>query len=178
MYLGTFSILELLLVHELQFHCGVSLWTCHLSIHSSPFLLLHYRHFVSHRPLFEHKALNVLSNLYLDPLMGIPPLVFLLHHPVMHHVAINGAKDISSTEPYQRDNWWSFAAYWFLVPVPSLSIRRIANVCMEDGSETMVLGDDLSDRLLLLSVSALVVNVFRLGDFLCLRIAMVFGSCR
>ena len=75
--------------------------------------MLHYRHFSGHRPLFKLKALNVLSNLYLDPIMGIPPLVFLLHHPIMHHVANNGYYDISSTEPYKRDNWFSFANYWF-----------------------------------------------------------------
>ena len=75
--------------------------------------MLHYRHFASHRPLFKIPALNVLSYLYLDPLMGIPPLVFLLHHPIMHHVANNGYYDISSTESYKRDNWVSFANYWF-----------------------------------------------------------------
>ena len=75
--------------------------------------MLHYRHFASHRPLFKISAFNVLSNLYLDPLMGIPPLVFLLHHPIMHHVANNGYYDISSTEQYRRDSWTSFANYWF-----------------------------------------------------------------
>lgn len=75
--------------------------------------MLHYRHFSSHRPMFKISALNYLSNLYLDPLMGIPPLVFLLHHPIMHHVANNGYYDISSTETYSRDSWVAFANYWF-----------------------------------------------------------------
>eukprot|EP00965_Chrysotila_dentata_P043175 1434433-Pleurochrysis_carterae.AAC.1 len=74
--------------------------------------LLHFRHFTSHRPLFKSRWLNVLPNLYLDPLMGIPPLVFLLHHPIMHHMANNGIYDISTTEPYQRDSWLSYANYW------------------------------------------------------------------
>lgn len=75
--------------------------------------MLHYRHFSSHRPLFKIKALNYLSNIYLDPMMGIPPVVFLLHHTVMHHVGNNGFYDISTTEPYQRDSWTAFANYWF-----------------------------------------------------------------
>jgi len=75
--------------------------------------MLHYRHFSSHRPLFKIKALNYLSNIYLDPIMGIPPVVFLLHHTIMHHIANNGFYDISSTEPYQRDSWVAFGNYWF-----------------------------------------------------------------
>ena len=75
--------------------------------------MLHFRHFSSHRPLFKINALNYLSNIYLDPFMGIPPLVFVLHHTVMHHIGNNGFYDITTTEPYQRDSWVAFANYWF-----------------------------------------------------------------
>lgn len=75
--------------------------------------MLHYRHFSAHRPLFKVKWMNYLSSIFLDPIMGIPPVVFLLHHTVMHHVANNGYYDVSSTEPYQRDSWVAFANYWF-----------------------------------------------------------------
>ncbi|KAJ8601032.1 hypothetical protein CTAYLR_007961 [Chrysophaeum taylorii] len=74
--------------------------------------MLHFRHFTSHAPLFEWRALNILPNIFLDPLMGIPPVVFLLHHPVMHHVGNNGYYDVSSTEPFLRDSWIAFANYW------------------------------------------------------------------
>lgn len=75
--------------------------------------LEHARHFISHRPLFKSKFLNVLPHIIIDPLNGIPPLVYILHHPIMHHMTNNGKYDISSTEPYQRDSFTAFARYWF-----------------------------------------------------------------
>lgn len=52
---------------------------------------------------------NVLCVLY-----GIPPGIYRLHHVVMHHCENNLFRyDISSTEPYQRDNFFQFLGYWF-----------------------------------------------------------------
>lgn len=75
--------------------------------------MLHFRHFSSHGKLFRSTVANWLPNLYLDPFMGIPPIVFRLHHTIMHHLANNGLEDISSTEAYQGDDWYDFAKYWF-----------------------------------------------------------------
>ncbi|CAJ1336514.1 unnamed protein product [Effrenium voratum] len=75
--------------------------------------MLHFRHFTSHRPLFQSRLLRLLPSIFLDPIMGIPPLVFLLHHPLMHHLQNNGPYDISSTEQYDRDSWFALANYWF-----------------------------------------------------------------
>lgn len=45
----------------------------------------------------------------LAPLFGLPSGLYNLHHVVMHHVEGNAsAHDLSSTEPYQRDNFLHF----------------------------------------------------------------------
>ena len=49
--------------------------------------------------------LNWCVSLLLAPLFGLPSGLYNLHHVLMHHVEGNEATwDLSSTEPYQRDN--------------------------------------------------------------------------
>lgn len=49
----------------------------------------------------------------LSSLYGVPCGLYRPHHVIMHHVEDNQqALDISSTEPYQRDNFLHFLVYW------------------------------------------------------------------
>ncbi|KAG1658666.1 hypothetical protein FOA52_007872 [Chlamydomonas sp. UWO 241] len=46
-------------------------------------------------------------------LFGVPFGLYRTHHVVMHHVEDNAAgRDLSSTEPYQRDSLPHFLVYW------------------------------------------------------------------
>eukprot|EP00887_Chlorella_sp_A99_P005783 scaffold1.g5783.t1 len=79
-------------------------------------------HFSEHRRLFRKGwgALNQLVPFVLAPFFGVPSGMYRLHHCVMHHVENNGAgRDLSSTEPYQRDNPLHFAWYWLRFAVGS-----------------------------------------------------------
>lgn len=54
-------------------------------------------------------ALNWGLSLLMAPLFGLPSGLYNLHHAVMHHAEGNAsAWDLSSTEPYQRDNFFHF----------------------------------------------------------------------
>eukprot|EP00281_Chroomonas_sp_CCMP1168_P004191 CAMPEP_0206270248 /NCGR_PEP_ID=MMETSP0047_2-20121206/32761_1 /ASSEMBLY_ACC=CAM_ASM_000192 /TAXON_ID=195065 /ORGANISM="Chroomonas mesostigmatica_cf, Strain CCMP1168" /LENGTH=387 /DNA_ID=CAMNT_0053698865 /DNA_START=112 /DNA_END=1275 /DNA_ORIENTATION=- len=75
-------------------------------------LLVHYS---THRPIFKekYKYLNHLLPMVICNFFGLPPGVYYLHHCVMHHVENNVFPwDVSSTEPYQRDNFLHFLFYW------------------------------------------------------------------
>ena len=53
--------------------------------------------------------LNWCVSLLLAPLFGLPSGLYNLHHVLMHHVEGNELTwDLSSTEPYQRDNVFQF----------------------------------------------------------------------
>lgn len=53
--------------------------------------------------------LNLVVPVLLAPFFGVPSGMYRLHHCVMHHVENNGVgRDLSSTEPYQRDNFLHF----------------------------------------------------------------------
>eukprot|EP00802_Teleaulax_amphioxeia_P013124 Tamp_13172.p1 GENE.Tamp_13172~~Tamp_13172.p1 ORF type:complete len:390 (+),score=114.23 Tamp_13172:56-1171(+) len=70
-------------------------------------------HFSSHRRLTDNKWLNAIPTYVLSPFFGIPSGMYFLHHVVMHHVENNVFPwDVSSTEPYQRDNFLHFLHYW------------------------------------------------------------------
>mmetsp|Transcript_30447 Transcript_30447/g.57388 ORF Transcript_30447/g.57388 Transcript_30447/m.57388 type:complete len:344 (+) Transcript_30447:92-1123(+) len=74
-------------------------------------------HYSEHRGLFaKSKAgayLNHVAPYVLCPLFGIPAGMYRLHHVVMHHIENNVCPwDLSSTEPYQRDNILHFIYYW------------------------------------------------------------------
>ena len=93
-------------------------------------LLLHY---TEHRKLFRDPYHNVMR--YFLPcvmclLFGIPPGMYRLHHIVMHHLENNVFdKDLSSTEPYQRDNILHFLIYFcrhwtHIILLPLYAIRK------------------------------------------------------
>jgi len=72
-------------------------------------------HVASHRALFkpEYSVCNYWITHVLCNFFGLPPGVYYLHHCVMHHVENNVFPwDVSSTEPYQRDNFLHFLFYW------------------------------------------------------------------
>jgi len=75
-------------------------------------------HYSAHRPLFRRETLTGqllgrAPDLVLSPLFGVPPGLYHLHHVNMHHSESNGsAWDVSSTEPFQRDNPAHFLVYW------------------------------------------------------------------
>lgn len=71
-------------------------------------------HFASHRPIISPNWLNTLVLEIITPLMGIPCGAYRSHHIIMHHKENNiYPQDLSSTMPYQRDNFFHFLHYWF-----------------------------------------------------------------
>ena len=85
-------------------------------------------HFNTHRSMFknEHKILQKMSG-FIVQLIGVFMGIgffnnYELHHRFMHHKYNNKiGLDMSSTEPYQRDNFFHFLIYWlrhlFLCPL-------------------------------------------------------------
>lgn len=75
-------------------------------------LMLHYS---QHTSPFkkEYKWINTYIAYVLAPFFGIPSGQYYLHHIVMHHVENNVfPTDLSSTMPYQRDNFLHFIHYY------------------------------------------------------------------
>ena len=74
-------------------------------------------HYAEHRKLFKrpyHNVFQYLLSYGLCVLFGIPPGMYRLHHVVMHHIENNVFnEDLSSTEPYQRDNFFHFLVYYY-----------------------------------------------------------------
>ena len=64
-------------------------------------------HYSAHRPIIKPKWLNNLIIEYIvTPFFGLPPGVYRFHHIVMHHREDNiYPYDVSSTMPYNRDNF-------------------------------------------------------------------------
>mmetsp|Transcript_136720 Transcript_136720/g.332361 ORF Transcript_136720/g.332361 Transcript_136720/m.332361 type:complete len:376 (+) Transcript_136720:279-1406(+) len=76
-------------------------------------------HFSEHRAVWTGptavgaKVLNNLNPVVLAPFFGMPSGMYYLHHVVMHHIENNVFPyDVSSTMPYQRDNFLHFLHYW------------------------------------------------------------------
>merc|ERR1712166_141203 len=77
-------------------------------------LMLHYS---EHRRMFragsKFEFLHAYAPYLLTPFFGIPAGCYRLHHVVMHHLEDNVfPDDLSSTMPYQRDNFLHFLHYW------------------------------------------------------------------
>jgi fatty acid desaturase len=74
-------------------------------------------HYVEHRKLFKepfHSIGKYFLSGFLCAFFGIPPGMYRLHHVVMHHIENNVFnEDLSSTEGYQRDNFFHFLIYYF-----------------------------------------------------------------
>merc|ERR1719231_1553029 len=71
-------------------------------------------HYSEHRKIFvkRYAFLNGYLQYVMAPFMGIPTGMYHLHHVVMHHKENNVFPwDLSSTEPYQRDNLLHFVHY-------------------------------------------------------------------
>eukprot|EP00475_Leptophrys_vorax_P003980 TRINITY_DN1232_c0_g1_i1.p1 TRINITY_DN1232_c0_g1~~TRINITY_DN1232_c0_g1_i1.p1 ORF type:complete len:433 (-),score=97.36 TRINITY_DN1232_c0_g1_i1:124-1422(-) len=97
-----------------------------------------FMHFSTHRKIFEDsKVLGWILNRYIpnfmSPFYGIPPGMYFLHHIVMHHCENNlFPYDVSSTEPFRRDNIFHFLfyylrylfAFWFDLPYHSFRRKR------------------------------------------------------
>lgn len=74
-------------------------------------------HYSEHKRLFKASSPLVVAHAYLPYILcnffGIPGGVYRLHHVVMHHLEDNMfPEDLSSTMPYQRDNFLHFLHYW------------------------------------------------------------------
>lgn len=81
------------------------------ALYLEPFLLA--LHFGTHRPVFRAARANLLAPVLLAPLFGLPPGLYRAHHVHMHHAEENAAaRDLTSTEAFQRDSPWHFALYW------------------------------------------------------------------
>lgn len=105
-------------------------------------------HYSQHRQLFktEYRWLNRVAPMLLAPLFGVPCGLYRLHHCVMHHAENNWyPKDLSSTEPYQRDNFCHFLFYWVRylagiwveLPLYAVKARRWGMVCQCLSMETL-----------------------------------------
>jgi fatty acid desaturase len=79
-------------------------------------------HYSSHRPIWKDKAsfMNYIPTVFIAPFFGLPSGNYWTHHILMHHRHNNEVgRDLSSTEPYQRDNFFHFINYWlrFLIGI-------------------------------------------------------------
>merc|ERR1711904_458696 len=77
-------------------------------------LMLHYS---EHKRMFragsKFAPIHAYAPYVLCPVFGIPSGCYRLHHVVMHHLEDNVfPMDLSSTMPYQRDNFFHFLQYW------------------------------------------------------------------
>lgn len=92
-------------------------------------------HYVEHLQPFRDTRIGWLLSLLCPNILcvfyGIPPGIYRLHHIVMHHCENNlFPYDVSSTEPYQRDNFLQFLGYWcrfwiaIAVELPWYAVRR------------------------------------------------------
>jgi fatty acid desaturase len=110
---------------------GLLFWLGNTLLFQERFLLC--MHFHAHRGLFRHRWLDGGVRALLSPFFGVPCGLYYLHHVVMHHTEGNRAgRDLSSTEPYQRDRLLHFLMYWlrfvaliwFELPAYALKTRR------------------------------------------------------
>lgn len=103
-------------------------------------------HYAEHKPLFARSAgfLRYLMPWVMAPFYGIPTGMYRTHHIMMHHKENNMfQKDLSSTEPYQRDSILGFLHYLamfyaLLVTLPLWALQRrrwsiLSEVCTGSG---------------------------------------------
>lgn len=99
-------------------------------------------HYAEHKPLFCQKKsgafLKALMPWVMAPFYGIPIGMYRTHHIRMHHKENNmNARDLSSTEPYQRDSllhWLHYyAMFWaLLLTLPAWTLKyRSWSICLE-----------------------------------------------
>jgi len=71
-------------------------------------------HAVCHRVLFKkrYRAWNHVIPWVIGPFVGHTPTSFYVHHMGMHHPENNLEDDLSTTLPYQRDNFLHWVHYW------------------------------------------------------------------
>lgn len=105
--------LTLLLWHQPSHWLGLAIYGQKILFWLQRFILM--MHYSEHRRLFKdpyHSVGKHLLNFVISPFIGIPPGFYRLHHVVMHHVENNFFEsDLSSTEMYQRDNFFHFLHY-------------------------------------------------------------------
>lgn len=87
-------------------------------------------HFATHRKVANHVLINSLPHL-VTPFFGIPCGLYRMHHILIHHKNGNeDPADISSTEMYQRDNWFHLFLYcfrflfWSLLEIPWTMLQQ------------------------------------------------------
>jgi fatty acid desaturase len=140
-------------------------------------------HYSSHRRLFkqEHDKLNHIFSYFLCPFFGIPPGFYYLHHVVMHHIENNLFPwDVSSTMPYQRDNFGHFVHYWArylfagFVELPFYAFKRARyDLCARSATSAVVYFGSLYKLYQFNSMAT--ISVF-LGPFLITSFALMFGN--
>lgn len=112
---------------------GLCVWFFGFITWMQRFILM--MHYAEHKQLWRqpyHTFGKHLLNVVMCPFIGIPPGFYRLHHVVMHHIENNVFNDdMSSTEPYQRDNFLHFlhyfAKYWtclILLPIYAIKQQR------------------------------------------------------
>ena len=104
--------------------CAVNMW-----LFQERFIL--GQHYFMHRGMFKSKALDTVVMVLLSPFFGLPSGLYHTHHCIMHHCENNRSGwDLSSTEPFQRDNALHFVYYWMRfalmiwIELPAYAWRR------------------------------------------------------
>jgi fatty acid desaturase len=100
-------------------------------------LMMHYS---EHYTLFRREVgfLKYFMPWVMAPFYGIPTGMYRTHHIMMHHKENNMfEKDLSSTEPYQRDSFLHWLHYWamfwaLIVTLPMWAIRKAQWVVARD----------------------------------------------
>jgi len=102
----------LLWLRAVPWWLGLTYVVAHFVLYFERYILT--LHFSSHRqPFPKGHPLNHFASYALGPFFGIPSGMYYFHHIVMHHVENNVFPyDVSSTAPYQRNNFFHFLQYW------------------------------------------------------------------
>jgi fatty acid desaturase len=98
-------------------------WLVWLGLFFDRYILM--LHCVSHRPLFRgsYRFLNSYIPVVLGPFCGETPETYFGHHMGMHHKEGNGAADLSTTMPFQRDSfraWLKYFTTFLFLGLPTL----------------------------------------------------------
>ena len=119
----------LLTKHSAPLWLRMAYWVFFVYMLGPHLLMLHN---VCHRSPWKKPFKNFMNNLleFIGLFFGLPPRLYYHHHIKMHHKEGNGPDDLSSTEKYQRDNFFHWLLYFLdfiiLTPfeLPRYFIRR------------------------------------------------------
>eukprot|EP00475_Leptophrys_vorax_P007164 TRINITY_DN14541_c0_g1_i2.p1 TRINITY_DN14541_c0_g1~~TRINITY_DN14541_c0_g1_i2.p1 ORF type:complete len:411 (+),score=31.16 TRINITY_DN14541_c0_g1_i2:285-1517(+) len=141
-------------------------------------------HFSEHVPTFKKtvagRFFSVLLPNIVAPFFGMPPGFYRLHHCVMHHVENNLAShDLSSTEPFQRDNFFHFCLYWWrflFCAIVEMPYYAFSHGRTELFVQAMIFLVPYASLLCLLPYAPVGLTWVYLGPFVLSSFLMMFGN--